>query len=324
MRIKLSKKILVFGTALMLSAYCQAADYCAMISETVTFYFGVETEIPDPYHPITVDTYHTDLEVSFIPSGWDLIISHDSPGSPIGGVAIDPAEGLLYANANARITLASIPAAFGFIGAQPNKPFWVMPQTPGNGALALGFAVELSASSALCNWDPNASAVGADVPAPWYRVQLLDVRGPDDAHFSLWQADGIHPPVVFMSTAQGGITEEDAFYLSDGSHAHLNWGFTEMGLYEIDFEISTVYMCDGLLVADLWPLGNDDYVGDCIVDLRDFTVLATNWLRMNCSSQSDYCQRADFALPLDDQVGFEDLLVLIDQWLACGYPGCDL
>lgn len=319
MKVKTSIFIRFLIYSLLISAtICIADPNCSMLSEEVTLYFGIETNIPDINHPVTVDVYHTDVEVSFTSAGWDVVLSYDEPGFP-GGNDVNLNESLLYGNENSYI--ASVPAGFEFTGANEGDEMWILPQSSGNGALPLGFAAERSDSFNLCNWEPNDPNKGADIIDKWYKVKLLDVKGPEDSDFSLWQTG---PTTVFMSTAWGGITDGDVYYIIDGGHAHMNWGFTKQGLYEIDFRISTVYKCDSELTADLWPLGDEYYRGDCIIDFYDYAVFARNWFEDNCDTDPGLCEGADMDQPVDNQVDLKDLDVLAEQWFTCGYPKCDL
>ena len=59
------------------------------------------------------------------------------------------------------------------------------------------------------------------------------------------------PTRVYMSTYNEGTSQEDAYYITDTSHTHVNWGFSKPGYYEIDFEISTVYNCSETLYSDI-------------------------------------------------------------------------
>ena len=299
---------------------CQDLD-CTTLPQEVTFHFGIETPVPDPNHPVTVDLFHADLEVSLTPAGWDLLVSYDEPGSGPGGLDVPAEDALLYGSANARVTLPSIPAGFEFIGAEAGETFWVLPQNAGSGALPLGIAAERADAGRLCPWNPG-DPLGADVADRWFRMELLDVRGPAGGEFSIWQADGIHPPVVYMSTADGGITEDDVYHISSGSHVHMNWGFTQSGHYAVTFRVSTVYRCESGLVADLAPFEDGVYAGDCYVDFRDLAVIASHWLATGCGGEPDICLGADLTDPGDGRVNWADLAVLAEQWLACGYPGC--
>jgi len=311
--------ILVFAA---ISSLASAYDKCTLISSGITtFYFGVETPIPDADHPITIDFFHADIEVAFTQTGWDIAVASDEPDSLLGEIAVEPAEALLYVNMNARITLPSIPNGFEFIGAKPGETFWVLPQTEGSGALPLGLCTEEADISRLCDWNPG-DVRGADIADKWFELKIVAVRGPADANFSMWQADGINPPVVFVSTAEGGITEDDVFYISAGSHSHLNWGFTKPGICEIDLRISTVCKCDAALTADITPMGNELYQGNCIVDFHDFALLVSHWLDVGCGGGTpDSFGGTD--LDNNGEIGFSDLVILANQWLQCGYPGCE-
>ena len=158
----------------------------------------------------------------------------------------------------------------------------------------------------------------ADAEDRWFEMRLRDVRGPAHAHFAMWQADGLSAPVAFVSTHDGGITEDDVLYISDASHIHMNWGFTRAGLYEVDFQVSTLLRCEEWLTADWAPLGNEFYNGDGKVDFLDFTHLAAHWLQ---SPAGDDPNTWMFTDP-NDPININDLEPLADQWLACAYPGC--
>jgi surface-anchored protein len=299
-----------------------AQGHCAKVSTEVTLHFGIETDVPDPNHPITVDLYHTDFEVSFRASGWAVVVSYDGPAAGTGGSDIPPQDALLYGNVNSRWVLSSIPADFAFIGAKPGEPFWILPQSAGSGALALGLAAEQVDVDRLCRWNPRDKR-GADSSDRWFEVQLLEVRGPADADFALWQADGVHAPVVYMSTHDGGITADDVFYLTAGSHVHANWGFTQPGGYAVRFRVSTVLRCDDWLTADWAPPGDGVYYGDGRVDFQDFAWMAARWLQTPREDDPNTFMFLDPNDPTNHPVGFDELTALADQWLLCGYPGCE-
>jgi surface-anchored protein len=241
-----------------------AAGPTLVRSEITTFYFGVETVTPDPDHPDTIDDCHTDLDLPFLSCDWLPEVSpNDVPGG--GDRQVDPEDALLYVNPAARVTLGSIPPGFEFIGATPGVPFWVLPQNYAAGVLWLGMSSETMSpgdEAGLSVWNPGDPRGGADLPAKWIRVELVDVRGPAGGEFSLWQTTGVGQADAFMSTFDGGITEVDVYHPLAGSHNHLNFGFTEAGLYEIDFRVSTYLVYDR---------GDTDCDGD--VDLDDFVRL---------------------------------------------------
>ncbi|MFC1760776.1 choice-of-anchor M domain-containing protein [Planctomycetota bacterium] len=296
-----------------LLAWCPALwaqGHCARVFTDVTFRFAIETPVPDgPNAPMALDLYHTDLDLSFRPSGWEVVVSRDGVVTGATGLDLLPVDALLVGNPASRWVLSSIPPTFDFIGARPGEPFWILPQNAGTGALPLGVAAERADRGRLCAWNPG-DPRGADTEDLWFEMRLLQVRGPADANFAMWQTAGGSAPVVFVSTHEGGISADDVFYLSAGSHVHMNWGFTQLGFYEIDFRIATVLHCEEWLTADWVPLGGPFYNGDCQVDFRDFAHLAAQWLNIPAID--------DPHDPEDNQA----LLLLVDQWLECGYPGC--
>ena len=76
-------------------------------------------------------------------------------------------------------------------------------------------------------------------------IQLLSVSGPGE--FSIWQ-DGLSAN-FFMSTADG-IDGNDVFTQAAGGHGHVNWGFTQVGNYDITVRVSGDHAIDGLKSSD--------------------------------------------------------------------------
>jgi len=125
-----------------------------------------------------------------------------------------------------------------------------------------------------------------------------------------------------MSTHDGGITAQDVFHISAGSHVHVNWGFPRPGLYAVDLRVSTVLHCDDWLTADWAPPGDGTCYGDGRVDFRDFAWMAMHWLQTPHADNPDTCMFIDAKDPADP-VGPDELMALAEQWLQCGYPGCE-
>jgi surface-anchored protein len=178
-----------------------------------------------------VDRQHADLGLALDAGQWHLHVHGDDAGE------LDADAALLVANAHARQILPAVPPAFAFTGATPGQPFWILPQTQDTDVLFLGLGAEEIAPGTLAPWSPSDPRLPA-VQAGWIQVALKAVRGPAGGAFSLWQNDQFGNPVVWMSTADGGITPADTAYALEGGHAHFNWGFTQPGLYEIDLEVT--------------------------------------------------------------------------------------
>lgn len=70
-------------------------------------------------------------------------------------------------------------------------------------------------------------------------LTLLSLTGP--GHFRLWQDDGFGGVIDYIDT----VNNLTSFNLVPGSHTHYNWGFTELGEYDLEFQISGTHIADG-------------------------------------------------------------------------------
>lgn len=70
-------------------------------------------------------------------------------------------------------------------------------------------------------------------------LTLLSITGP--GQFRLWQDDGFGGAIDYIDTDNSLL----AFNLAPGSHTHYNWGFTELGVYDLEFQISGTHVSDG-------------------------------------------------------------------------------
>lgn len=68
---------------------------------------------------------------------------------------------------------------------------------------------------------------------------LLSINGP--GQFRLWQDDGFGGANDFINTAASVLS----FDIAAETHTHYNWGFTELGVYELEFQISGTHNVDG-------------------------------------------------------------------------------
>lgn len=128
------------------------------------------------------------------------------------------------------------PAAsqWSFIGGTPGETIYVLPQGQNPNLPFLGLAAtEVAANTfdSYFNSDARVNATGR-----WIGFTITAVSGPGE--FSLWQTDGFGSPIVWASSAQGGLGAADTVFIQEGAHAHFNWGFTELGSYSITFVAS--------------------------------------------------------------------------------------
>ncbi len=73
-------------------------------------------------------------------------------------------------------------------------------------------------------------------------ISLNVISSPAGSHFRLWQDDGFGGAIDFINT--DGVPS--GFDLAAGSHTHFNWGFTELGDYELEWSISGIHLVDGI------------------------------------------------------------------------------
>lgn len=138
---------------------------------------------------------------------------------------IDPVEAL------AGFTIPST-AEWDFLGGAHGGNIWVLPQSSDPNVLFLGIGAEDTPGGVFDLWNPGDSR-GANTSARWIELSLLSYTGPGD--FSMWQASG-PTPTAFMSTATI-LAEGNRFYVEEGGHDHVNWGFTALGTYDLTFQV---------------------------------------------------------------------------------------
>jgi surface-anchored protein len=202
-------------------AFCFAAARCAC---------GFWIRLDDGHcHPI--------IDFDPVTGTWNAYVEHDIDGN------WPPEIALLYVQdapwpSGARIARPADPK-WDFIGVPAHSNLWLLPQIEQPGLLWLGFAnhspFNTFGAYAITN-DPRVSAA----PAKWITYHLRDVRfsGVGAGHVSCWTTDTHGEPVVWFSTAAGGLTDADTFLMAEGGHVHVNWAFSDAGWYEIDLQAS--------------------------------------------------------------------------------------
>jgi surface-anchored protein len=126
------------------------------------------------------------------------------------------------------------PERWDFLGMPEGEPLWFLSQSSGS-RLWAGLNVCDDGCHPYFEADPRVEAV-----ASWRLLQLKGKRyvGLGSGHFSQWTSAPTGEPTVWVSTADGGISEKDTLYVGGSGHAHLNWGFSSPGLYQTDFSMT--------------------------------------------------------------------------------------
>ena len=160
---------------------------------------------------------HTDVGLAIEEVGmggheWNLHV-HDENHD----VEYAPDEALLYVGPSALVARPTSPA-FAFIGVAAGENYYRLSESANPELLFLGIGSEEILPGTLVGGTAN--------------LRLKSVNGP--GHFSLWRSGDLDPEVL-MST-ENGVTSADLALVLEGSHTHVNWGFSAQGNYQVTFE----------------------------------------------------------------------------------------
>ncbi len=174
-------------------------------------------------------TEHIDFGLDYINGKWDL-------ASEEGTANYHPEATLHYVGPNA-LTNRPAGSQWDFIG-PAGAQVYILPQNQNTSLLYLGIAAEDTPTGTF------AAYVESDPRLPssaqrWITGEVLAVRGPEGARFSMWQTNAFGAPIPWVSVDTNTAPDPtDRFYIIEGGHAHYNWGFTHPGNYEIDVRAS--------------------------------------------------------------------------------------
>ncbi|MBS1706120.1 MAG: choice-of-anchor M domain-containing protein [Armatimonadetes bacterium] len=176
---------------------------------------------------------HTDVGVGYGSGALGMEVHYEETDTEY-----EPDDVLLYAGSNVRMSMPSDPD-YGFIGAALGTDIWVLPEVQQPDALFLGFGAE--------EIDPNDPTILAysssdsrvtSGPVKWIQISLLAVNGP--GKFSVFDSGIFGGPRNWMATSDG-IGSQDLFLIPVGSHGHVNWAFTEKGIYDVELQASLLF-----------------------------------------------------------------------------------
>ncbi len=189
----------------------------AIVSEPVVVSFNV-------IRPTLYTQGEIDLEIMFDEDGWELAWIDE-----LTEAETSPETSLIVLNPAAR---SLVP---GNEDGAPASTFWILPQEERDGIPYIGLASDEIPQGVFEN----------------NRIDLVihEVEAPGDV--VLYQVDAFGQSEVFIDTRDGINAMEDRITLEAGDHTHLNWAFTEPGVY-----IVTVYAA-GSLADDGTPAASD-------------------------------------------------------------------
>ncbi|MBX3395195.1 MAG: choice-of-anchor M domain-containing protein [Phycisphaerae bacterium] len=180
---------------------------------------------------------HGDIGIAYHDGEWDLHIH--SEGAVIGGVTYIDDEfdsgGVRIRVPEQMLTARPVDSGWNPIGVGAGSSFWLLPQTEVVGVPFVGIGTEEIAPGEF---------VGDSI-----NLRLTGVTSPSGlGTFSVFQTDLFGQPNFFMSSADG-IDLGDVLTLHAAGHIHVNFGFSEPGLWAITWEASGLHVSDGLVMG---------------------------------------------------------------------------
>ena len=176
-------------------------------------------------------TTHVDHAFRYSGGNWEIVIHGND-----GNTDLDPDKAVMividkpFPASGGRATRPT-GAQWDFLGVDAGEDVWLVPQafTP---LLWPGWRSE-GAFAEYFDDDPRLGFTSSFV-----KVSLIDVAysGLGDGHFAIWtnQTGGVTKQWI---ASVDGISEEDSYYFSSG-HSHTNLGFSDPGVYQVDYQAS--------------------------------------------------------------------------------------
>lgn len=171
-------------------------------------------------------------------------------GAVVDGQAVDPVNfaPVSFSLGDLIVSIADVPlqspdSRFDFTGAAVGENLWLIPEggteAQDLGVPWLGFSTEELAFDD--SWAGNQ-----------LHVNLIAATGPGHVSMFFSPEDEFAAPQVHFATLDG-IDASDAYResgsadrgLSAGVHSHVNWAFTQRGLYDLTFKFSGEHIADG-------------------------------------------------------------------------------
>lgn len=161
-----------------------------------------------------------------------LKLHFHAPSATVNGVEDTEleceAEDVIIVVPDAAIMTRQSGSEWDMIGTDAGADTWILTASYQEGIPFLGFGAH----------DAEGIYIDNDI-----NITLTGFSGPGE--FSLFDTDAFGSPVFFMSSYDLG-TNTFVFDLDDGDHAHLNFCFTEIGVYELTFTASADLIGGGI------------------------------------------------------------------------------
>jgi surface-anchored protein len=196
-------------------------------------------------------TAHTDIKFSYNTGTgeWEAVYNHGgTPENPNTETPFDqgslPAEDQATPSGDRYTQPGS--SSFDFTGVPDGEPLWILPATD-RGYTWPGFRNDQTPGTFRA-YNPGDSRVTSD-PLPWVEISLQEViysgHSTGTPTFSAWEFQG--GPIVWMSS-DDGIGPDDVYFLEQNGHTHINFGFSDLGIYRVGFKAKATLDSSGQVV----------------------------------------------------------------------------
>jgi surface-anchored protein len=176
---------------------------------------------------------HGDLGIGYeggeLEPHWHLDANANLPTGEYEPVDVMPQTGLTE--------VRNASSDFDFIGVSGGSSFYLFPQSSIAGTPFLGIGTEEL------------------TPADWNGDITLTLTGisgsgvTNGGFFSLYQVDGLGNLTNEYMATNGGISAADAVSVAPDTHTHYNWAFTELGRYDLTFDVTGDHATNGAETA---------------------------------------------------------------------------
>lgn len=196
-------------------------------SEEVTFLFHIG--------PFRWTAGHGDIGLAYEEGGELELHLHLHEGAVVNGAEQEadsepPADQTIIVVSEAAQQAATEAIAAG-TGVGEGDTVWILPTSPSAELPFVGFGTE---ELAPAEWESDLT------------FSLVNVTSPSGSgHFSVYQSDGLGGFDFVMSTALGGVTEDDHLEMTAGAHDHFFMAFSESGLWAVTLKASGEHHEDG-------------------------------------------------------------------------------
>jgi surface-anchored protein len=207
---------------------------------------GLESRVAPAANYILTNE-HADLQVGYSAGQWSMFVRDRDLN-----VSYPPETSVQYVNTAFSQNVRPAGSNFDFIGVPEGQPYYRLPQLQNPNLLYHGYAAEFVPAGTFGQYDPAAESHGRESgPGRWVKFQITDFSGP--GHFSVWR-NADTGPVRYISTFDDGVANpepdgidytdgvgpDDAYWMLEGAHVHLNFAFTAVGRYEITYRPTAI------------------------------------------------------------------------------------